>query len=324
VTASFPLAEAIDVHAHFLTPRYREEAIAAGHGRPDGMPALPDWSVESALSLMDEAGMRASILSVSSPGVHFGDDAKARALARHVNEAAAKAVSDHPRRFGFFASLPLPDIDGALEEIAYAFDALMADGVVLDTNYAGVYPGDEPLAPILAELDRRSASVLIHPTSPNCSLLSGPGLRYPRPMLEFMFETTRTVFDLILTGALDRYSHLKVIVPHAGATIPVLADRAASMIPLLGLSESFDEARFFAHLRRLHYDLAGQPVPRLLSALLTIADPDRLLYGSDSPFTPRPLVGRLATRLGETPLLNAAAREKVASANALRLFPRLA
>lgn len=322
MTASFP--GAIDVHAHFLTSRYRDEAIAAGHARPDGMPGFPEWSVEAALSLMDEAGIRTSMLSISSPGVHFGDDAKARSLARHVNEAAAKIVSDHPDRFGFFASLPLPDIDGALTEIAYAFDVLKADGVVLETNSDGVYPGDDAQSPVLSELGRRGACVFLHPAAPHELARSGPAIRYPLPMMEFMFETTRAVFDLIFTGTLERCPNLEIIVPHAGATIPVLADRAASMIPLLGLAESLDEKRFFSQLRRLHFDLAGQPVPRLLSTLLSIADPDRLLYGSDSPFTPRPFVGRLAAKLAQTPLLDEATRAKIASANALRLFPRFA
>ncbi len=316
------LPNAIDVHAHFLTPRYREEAIAAGHGRPDGMPGLPEWSPEAALELMDEAGIRVAMLSVSSPGVHFGDNVKARALGRHMNEAAAAVVAARPDRFGFFACLPLPDVEGSLEELEFAFDHLRADGVVVQTNHAGVYLGDERLSTLLTVLDRRAACLFLHPTSPNCGCGGGPGLRYPRPMMEFMFETTRTVFDLILSGAMDRWANLRLIVPHAGAAIPVLADRAASMIPLLELGPDMDGPRFFAHLKRLHYDLAGQPIPRLLPALLSLADTDRLLYGSDYPFTPRPFVGRLAALLGETTLFDDASRAKVANGNALRLFPR--
>jgi hypothetical protein len=114
----------IDVHAHYLTDRYRQAAEAAGHARPDGMPGLPRWSVQAALGMMDRFHIEAAILSVSSPGVHFGDNAAARALARSVNEEGARAVSDHPGRFGLFASLPLPDVDGALEELAYALDVL--------------------------------------------------------------------------------------------------------------------------------------------------------------------------------------------------------
>jgi 6-methylsalicylate decarboxylase len=324
VSSPFPLPDAIDVHSHFLTTRYREEASAAGHGRPDGMPALPTWSAEEALGLMDEVGIRASMLSVSSPGVHFGDRDQALALARHMNETAAQVKADRPDRFGFFACLPLPDVDAALEEAAYAFDSLGADGVVAQTNHAGVYLGDDRLAPLLAELDRRGACLFLHPTSPHCTCAAGPGLRYPRPMMEFLFETTRTVIDLILSGALDRYPNLRIIVPHAGATIPALADRVASMIPLLGLGDTMDAARFFQHLKRLYYDLAGQPTPRLLPALLTLADPEKLLYGSDYPFTPRPFVGRLASQLRDSPSFDESARARIANGNALKLFPRLA
>jgi len=324
VTNPFPLPDAIDVHSHFLTPRYREEASAAGHSRPDGMPALPAWSAEDALGLMDEVGIRASVLSVSSPGVHFGDRDRARALARHMNETAAQVKADRPDRFGFFACLPLPDVDAALEETVYAFDSLGADGVVAQTNHAGVYLGDDRLAPLLGELDRRGACLFLHPTSPHCACAAGPGLRYPRPMMELLFETTRTVIDLILSGALDRYPNLRIIVPHAGATIPALADRVASMIPLLGLGDTMDAARLFLHLKRLYYDLAGQPTPRMLPALLTLADPEKLLYGSDYPFTPRPFVGRLASLLRAAPQFDESARTRIAHGNALRLFPRFA
>lgn len=96
--------------APFLTPRYVQEAKAAGHVRPDGMPRRPDWDERTQLELMDRWGVGVAMLSVSSPGTHFGDDVKARALARHVNEAGAELRGRHPGRF---ASLPLPDVDGA-------------------------------------------------------------------------------------------------------------------------------------------------------------------------------------------------------------------
>jgi predicted TIM-barrel fold metal-dependent hydrolase len=127
----------IDVHAHFLTPEYVAAPERAAHQVPDGMPAWPSWSAQRHLDLMDQHGIARSVLSVSSPGVHFGDDFRARVLARTMNEAAAELVQDHPGRFGFFASLPLPDLDGALIELGVALDTLHADGVVLLSNAGG-------------------------------------------------------------------------------------------------------------------------------------------------------------------------------------------
>lgn len=321
-TLSQPLRR-IDVHAHYLTDRYRQEATAAGHAKPDGMPGLPAWSVEKALDAMDRFHIDSALLSVSSPGVHFGNDQAARSLARAVNEEGAQAMHDHPKRFGLFASLPLPDIDGALRELEYALDTLKADGIVIESNQHGIYPGDERLDPIFAELDRRGAVLFIHPTSPNCSCCESQSLGYPRPMIEFMFDSSRALTNLILKGTLTKYPHIRLIVPHGGAMMPILIDRIVGLSPALGLPEPLDADQVFAQLRRLYYDLAGFPVPRQLGALLQIADPKRILYGSDWPFTPDPLVVALSKKIEETTLLDDVVRAQVMRGNATALFPRL-
>ena len=133
---------AVDVHAHFLPRSYREALERAGVEHPDGFPFVPRWSAESALALMDEVGIGTALLSISSPGLSFVNGHERSSLARAVNEDGAAAVRDHSDRFGLFASLPLPDVDAALEEIAHASQALHADGFVLMTNYDGVYLGD--------------------------------------------------------------------------------------------------------------------------------------------------------------------------------------
>ncbi|MFM9682970.1 amidohydrolase family protein, partial [Streptomyces brasiliscabiei] len=136
---------------------------------------------------------------------------------------AAELTRDHPGRFGNFVSLPLPDVDGTLEEIPWAFDELGADGVALMTHTHGVYLGDQRLDPVFAELDRRRAVVFLHPTSPVCWERSSLGR--PRPMVEYVFDTARTVTDLVMAGVLTRHPNMRVIVPHCGGAIPVLADR---------------------------------------------------------------------------------------------------
>lgn len=318
-----PLQPRIDVHAHYLPAGYRRAAEAAGHEHPDGMPGMPRWDTGGAIAMMDGLNIRTAMLSISSPGVHFGDDAAARSLARAVNEEGAKAASDHPGRFGLFAALPLPDIDGALAEATYALDTLEADGVAVETNHHGIYMGDKRLDPLFAELNRRQAVVFMHPTSPTCPCCQTLSLGYPRPMIEFMFETTRAVTNLLLTGTLDRFPNIRLIVPHAGAAVPVLADRVVGLSPAIGLANPVDPDRAFATLRRLYYDLAGYSLPRLAPALLEIADPGRIFYGSDWPFTPIPIVTRLAREMETTALFDDATRRRVLHDNALTLFPRL-
>src|ERR1700722_16716774 len=118
----------IDVHAHFLPDFYIEALASAGHSLPDGLLHMPAWSAEEAVKLMDELGVRTSMLSISSPGVHFGDDAKARALSRRLNEYATKLRDSSAGRFGHLASVPLPNVGHAIEEAVYALETLRADG----------------------------------------------------------------------------------------------------------------------------------------------------------------------------------------------------
>lgn len=312
----------IDVHQHYLPGFYREAARAAGHGRPDGMPALPDWSEDTALELMDALGISAALLSVSSPGVHFGDDAEARKLARRVNDLGAELVRARPTRFGLLASLPLPDIDGATAEALRALDDLGADGVVLESNAHGHYLGERSLDPLLAELDARAAVVLIHPTSPPC--WQQTALDRPRPMIEFLFDTTRTVVDLVLSGSLERHPRVRWIVPHAGAVLPLVVDRVRALAGGFGQAEASPRPPDTATaLSRLYYDLAGFAVPHPLRALLAIAQKSHLLYGSDWPFTPTAIVTELATALDATPLLQETDRADMYRNTALELFPRL-
>ncbi len=198
-----PLQGAIDVHAHFFTARLRAAMEDAGITQPDGMPAIPDWDPKSALRHMDEVGIQTAMLSVSSPGIDFGTPDAVRELARNVNDEGAELVRAHPGRFGLMASLPLPDLPASLAEAERALDDLGADGIALHTHYQGHYLGDPLYEPLMELLDERRAVVFLHPTSPQC--WQDTSLGYPRPMIEFPFDTTRAVAHLILSGTLRRH-----------------------------------------------------------------------------------------------------------------------
>ncbi|MFI5793096.1 amidohydrolase family protein [Streptomyces sp. NPDC051677] len=310
----------IDVHAHLLPDFYVQQAAAAGHAHPDGMGGWPSWSVQAHLDLMDRNGIATAMLSMSSPGVHFGDDKAARLLARRVNEYTAELTRDHPGRFGAFVSLPLPDVDGALEEIAFSFDELGADGVALLTHTHGIYLGDERLEPVFAELDRRGAVVFLHPTSPVCWEQSALGR--PRPMVEYIFDTARTVTDLVMAGVLTRHPNLRVIVPHCGGAIPVLADRVNEFMRLFLPAQQPPTPDAVQQLRGLYYDMAGTAFPRQVPALLELVDPHRVLFGSDYCWTPTPLADAhiAAIDAAESPVDGTTWRS-LTTANAEQLFP---
>ncbi|MEU8710005.1 amidohydrolase family protein [Streptomyces sp. NPDC048565] len=273
----------IDVHAHFVTDSYVAAARSAGIEQPDGMPGWPAWSVERHLDLMERSGIEKSYVSISSPGVHFGNDGAARVLARDVNESGAQVRSDCPRRFGHFASLPLPDVEGSLAETAHALDVLGADGVTVETNHHGLYLGDPKFEPLWDDLDRRGALVFVHPTSPpHADELS---LGRPRPMLEFLFDTARTASDLLLRGVLTRHPRIRWVLTHGGGALPLLADRMDMFSAVVG-GGAKDAPSAVEQLGRLWYDMAGTPFPRQIPALGAAFGTDRLLYGSDYCWTP--------------------------------------
>jgi len=313
----------IDVHVHYVPPSYKKAVEEAGEAQTDGVP-LPQWAPEMHLESMDRMNIAAAMLAISSPGIHFGNDPGARRLAREVNEFGADVVRGHPTRFGLLAALPVPDIDGSLAEIEYAADVLHADGFKLPTHGRGVYLGDARLDPVFEELSRRGAVVVIHPQKPSAvpgDVLDG----YPIPMMEFLFDTTRAVTNMIMNRTLQRFPGVKLVLPHAGAFLSVLADRLTGRRRMLA-PPGQERAAPDIHeaLRQMYYDLAGYPVPGQLFALLQIMGPDRLLYGSDWPFTPEAKALALQNRLVTTDLLTPEQRQAVFYGNAAAMFPRLA
>ena len=162
--AAAPGSGWVDVHHHLSPPSYAEALV-----EHDALPKpMAGWSVEKSLADMDEAGVATAFNSIVVPGVWFGDAGKARRLARECNEYGAKLVSDFPGRFGNFATVTVPDIDGSLKEAEYALDTLKADGILLFTSYGDKWLGDPMFAPLFEELDRRRAIVFVHPTSNAC------------------------------------------------------------------------------------------------------------------------------------------------------------
>ncbi|KDE99838.1 amidohydrolase [Mycolicibacterium aromaticivorans JS19b1 = JCM 16368] len=279
-------SELVDVHAHFLTEEYVSAAVSAGIVQPDGMPMWPSWSIEAQLELMQHNRIRHAVLSMSTPGVSFADPSDASALARHVNDFAVTTVAAHPGRFSFFASLPLPDVDAAVVEAQRAIDRHAAAGVVLLSNHRGQYLGDAALDPLWVYLNARQSIVFVHPTSPPHA--ETVALGRPRPMIEFMFETTRTVTDLIFANVVGRYPDIKFLIPHCGAALPLLAARIEQFRSLWPMPDGGPPGPLTTEtqLRRLWFDLAGYPMPTQASVVSDVVGTERILYGSDFCWTP--------------------------------------
>ena len=302
----------IDTHQHIVPPRYgawlHEQGLSAG-----GLP-IPDWSLEGALDMMQAARIERAVLSISTPGVHLGDDAQARDMAREVNEFCADLVKQHPQRFGFFATLTLPDVEGAIAEARYALDVLKADGVVLLANAGGTYLGDPAWEPLMDELNQRHAVVFVHP-----SFLPGPSVEgIPASAADFLLDTTRAALSYAKSGALERYPHLKVILSHGGGFLPYAAERVARVC-----SPDGGNPAGIARLQQFYFDVALSSSPYALPALLAFAKPSHILYGSDWPHAPKARGLHFADML-DAFALSAEQRSAIHRGNALALFPRLA
>ncbi|SKU45193.1 amidohydrolase [Mycobacteroides abscessus subsp. massiliense] len=313
----------IDVHSHMMPDFYVEAVKAQGAGdHPEGMPAWPTWDIDCHLQMMDQEGIAVSMLSVPNK-VHYGDDAAARRLCRQINEFGAQLMTAHPDRIGLFVSLPVPDIDGALNELAYAYDELGADGVLLNTNMNGLYLGDKRLRPLLAELDHRNAVVSVHPITPPHaeSICCGR----PSPMIEYLFDTARTFADLLFTDSVIDFPNIRWIVSHAGGVLPLLSDRMQWFRTLIMKPET-PTVPLAEQLATLYYDLAGTPFPTQVPALIHLTGTEQhLLYGSDYCWTPPAGVhSQLSTIDQAAPPRGAADWRALTTTNAHRIFPRLA
>jgi 6-methylsalicylate decarboxylase len=270
---------------------------------------------------MDDAGIDVAVLSVSTPGVHLGDSAKARVLARRCNEFAADLVHARPDRFASFACMPLPDIDASLEELAYAIDVLRLDGFVVFTNSRGVYLGDASLEPVFEELERRRSVVFVHPNQSPDAAAHLLGL--PDNLIDFPTDTNRAVAQLHYTNRFARTPSVKYVISHAGGSIPYLAARFA-IIDEMGFIKGAEQRGTAADMfRRTYWDTALSATDPVFRMLRDVAGIDQVLFGTDFPYLRRDLAVNAKQRISESSELNHLEKRAILDGNAARLFPRL-
>jgi 6-methylsalicylate decarboxylase len=308
----------IDTHHHPYPPVYvektREILKRTTHTFYD---RLTTWQPSQAVEAMDKDGIAVSVLSIGTPSVWLGDVQASRTLARECNDAAAKMQSDYKGRFGHFATIPLPDVDGSLREIEYLYDTLGADGIALTTNYDDKYPGEDAFAPVFDELNRRNAVVYFHPHGASFAYNVVPDI--PPPILEFPFDSTRAIVSLLFSGTMTRCPNIKWIFSHGGGALAMLANRLVGLTrtrPDLGAKLPNGPK---AELANIYVDVVGVTSPGMLKAVLDIVPMSHLLFGTDFPFwDPKINVEGLAALK-----LDPADLAAIERGNALKLLPNL-
>lgn len=304
-------ARRIDVHAHFATPNWMAKVAAT----PKGLNQVwRGWTPATSIAYMDRGGVSTSLISITMPGVWFGDNAEARRLGRECNEYGAKMASDYRGRFGLFATLPLPDIEGSLREIEYAFDTLKADGVGILTNHGDKWLGDPHFAPVFEELNRRRAVVYTHPTVASCCYSLVPDVG--EQAIEYGTDTSRAIASLLVSGAAVRYRDIRFIFSHAGGTMPFLIHRFRG---LGGGNRTALPNGAVEELRRFYYDTAQAYEPAPMAALSKVVPISQIVFGTDNPYSN---VEDDVKGLQECGVFTADDLRAIWRDNASRLFPK--
>jgi 6-methylsalicylate decarboxylase len=303
----------IDTHHHLSSPGF----IAEITGRRTGQLPLMKWTVAQSIEDMDQGGVATSILSISEPGVFFGNFDSARKLARETNDFGAKMIADHPGRFGMFATLPLPDVEGSLREIEYALDTLKMDGICMMTDYQGKFLGDPAFEPVMKELNRRKGVVYTHPFRNDCCRNLVPDVF--EPLIELGTDTTRTIASLLFSGSAEQFPDIKWIFSHAAGTAPFLMQRFTyyfaarkDLHPRLPKGPAY-------YLERFYYDTANAMTIHPLASLTKLVKPTQIVFGTDFPFL---TAKATAAGLRAVDLFSATDLQAIDRGNAAGLMPR--
>ena len=305
----------IDMHHHFAPPAW----VLAVTGRPLLQPANARWTPEQSIEDMARGGVAAAVVSVTNPGLWFGDPVQARLLARACNDYGASLVQAHSRSFGLFAAMPLPDVDATLAEIAYAYDTLKADDIALFTSYGDRWLGNPAFMPVMEELNRRRAVVAVHPTAADCcrNLAYAPGA--PPSSIEYGTDTTRAIMGVAFSGDAHRFPDIRFIWSHAGGSVPFLAGRIEGAAG--GSKEALPNG-FAAELKKFYYDVAGAANRGALTSLLQLVPAAQIVFGTDFP--PGGTSAGVAKALADVGLFSESDLRAIGRDNAVRLLPRFA
>ena len=324
--AQRPPAKVIDVHTHMYShgwvkavedaadPNFRigpNNALIYRGGSIGRMtPPMLDWDLR--IKDMDDAKVDVALISLTAPNVYWGTRAQSVAAARSINDDFLAAKRKYDGRIRWFASLPFQYEDDALAELRRAKDN-GAIGVCTLTNILGTPLTAPQYRRIFREAAAMQMPVFVHPTTP---FTDGMGLADfgLGNTIGFTSDTSLCFARFILEGVLDELPNLELIACHGGGAFPYLAARFDIMWERT-VSARKNQAPPSTYLKRIWYDSIVYD-QETLDFLVQRVGPDRVLYGSDYPFS----IGDMKGVLARVDALPAAQRDAVRSGNAERLF----
>ena len=274
----------VDIHAHCFPAAYLDALEAGGRAGLASVRALSagdeTTDIDRRLETMDAAGVELEVLSPSSLIPSLAEEREAVAAATLLNDRYAVLAAARPDRFAAFAAVPLPHLDATAAMLADALARPGFVGVAVATVVAGRPISDPAFDPFLAELDRRSAVLFIHPAgeAAGSRLIEDLGLAWP---LGAPIEDTVSVTALIARGIPSRFPNLRIVNAHLGGALPMLLGRLDGQFPRF--VPDAPELPSVA-VRRMWFDTVGHGHAPALRAARDSFGPDRLLLGTDYPY----------------------------------------
>ena len=277
-------------------------------------------SVEERTAWLDEQNLDVQLVA-TWPDIYGYGLPREHSVSWHriLNDTLGQWCRDHSRRFGFVASVPLPNGDDAAQELERAI-GLGAVAVMISANVEGTNIGELSLDALWAKAERLNLPVLIHP------VLAGPAPRAARFALaqttQYTFDTTLGVGSLLFSGVLDRFPQLTLVLSHGGGAYPYLAGRFDIMHTRMDRAAQADVAHKApsAYAPMMAYDTIVH-APKALRFLADLVGMDRLVLGTDYSFPPADLQPLASLRAAG---FSAADVNRIADDNPRRLFSRLA
>ena len=321
----------IDFHNHFYPPEYLE-ALRTGPttvkiwtddaGNPVlGYPGDYNVAVQGHRDIayrdevLEREGVDMQVLSFTTPGTHVETPARAAALARLVNDAFAAVVRARGQRFTALATLPLNDPAASAAELERAVTQLGLRGAMLFGNVNGVALADARFTPLYQTADRLGAVLYIHPTHPvGVEAMTEYWLM---PLVGFLFDTTLAAAQLVFSGVVERFPHIRWVLGHLGGAIPYMAERLDRGYEAFPECRAHIRAAPSEYLKGFYYDTVNFD-PKALRLAVDFAGPRQILAGSDYPHR----IGSLRAMRDSLSRLDVSAEDRalILGGNAARLL----
>ncbi len=310
----------IDLHTHW-EPEVYTKALAAETDQPAGAPYRLNWDLDKRRQWMDEHGVEIHVLTLSGmmPWQRVSPEAGVR-LARIINDAAVDAHAAFPDRFLAGIELPVRDPQAALQELNRMAGKPGMRVVHLPNSYDGFdYLFEPGYGPLLARCEELGYPLVFHPLDGDANIYAG-AQRLGGPWeasnlnntLGFPFEHATTAAKFIVSGTLDKYPKLQVVLSHSGGSFPYIAGRIERGLA----SKNFRLPHpFREYIRRFHYDSIAF-YPETLRYLIALVGSDRIVIGTDNYAA----MDTEPNALVESLNLPAAERERILRENAARLL----